>query len=178
MRYTTIIDIRELPAIYRNVNARLVYLHMVLTSGYHDNDRDQTEISIRRISYETNLTISAVRHALGCLERAGLISRTGITWTVKKFVLETSITPRVRSEKKRREAENAARAKAIQEEQEQREKEEKKRYQELRMHSDPLRDTVLELMKKADEGDEEARNTLETSLIYKDMYKSILKERQ
>lgn len=173
MRYTTIIDIRELPAIYRNVNARLVYLHMVLASGYHDNDRDQTEISIRRISYETNLTISAVRHALGCLERAGLISRTGITWTVKKFVLETSITPRVRSEKKRREAENAARAKAIQEEQEQREKEETRKYREMRKHGDPLRDQVLDLMKRADAGDTDALETLETSIVYKSMYKQI-----
>lgn len=177
MRYTTIIDIRELPAIYRNVNARLVYLHMVLASGYHDNDRDQTEISIRRISYETNLTISAVRHALGCLERAGLISRIGITWTVKKFVLETSITPRVRSEKKRREAENAARAKAIQEEQEQREKEETRKYREMRKHGDPLRDQVLDLMKRADAGDTDALETLETSIVYKSMYKQILKEK-
>lgn len=177
MRYTTIIDIRELPAIYRNVNARLVYLHMVLASGYHDNDRDQTEISIRRISYETNLTISAVRHALGCLERAGLISRTGITWTVKKFVLETSITPRVRSEKKRREAENAARAKAIQEEQEQREKEESRKYREMRKHGDPLRDQVLDLMKRADAGDADALETLETSIVYKSMYKQILNEK-
>lgn len=177
MRYTTIIDIRELPAIYRNVNARLVYLHMVLASGYHDNDRDQTEISIRRISYETNLTISAVRHALGCLERAGLISRSGITWTVKKFVLETSITPRVRSEKKRREAENAARAKAIQEEQEQREKEETRKYREMRKHGDPLRDQVLDLMKRADAGDTDALETLETSIVYKSMYKQILKEK-
>lgn len=177
MRYTTIIDIRELPAIYRNVNARLVYLHMVLASGYHDHDRDQTEISIRRISYETNLTVSAVRHALGCLERAGLISRTGITWTVKKFVLETSITPRVRSEKKRREAENAARAKAIQEEQEQREKEETRKYREMRKHGDPLRDQVLDLMKRADAGDTDALETLETSIVYKSMYKQILKEK-
>lgn len=174
MRYTTIIDIRELPAIYRNVNARLVYLHMVLASGYHDNDRDQTEISIRRISYETNLTISAVRHALGSLERCGLISRTGITWTVKKFVLETSITPRVRSEKKRREAENAARAKAIQEEQEQREKEETRKYREMRKHGDPLREQVLDLMKRAEAGDTDALETLQTSIVYKSMYKQIL----
>lgn len=177
MRYTTIIDIREIPAIYRNVNARLVYLHMVLASGYHDNDRDQMEMSIRRISYETNLTISAVRHALGCLERAGLISRTGITWTVKKFVLESTITPRVRSEKKRREAENAARAKAIQEEQEQREKEETRKYREMRKHGDPLRDQVLDLMKRADAGDTDALETLETSIVYKSMYKQILKEK-
>lgn len=178
MRYTTIIDIREFPQIYRNNHAKLVYLHLVLISGYHDEDRDQTPISIRQICYDTGLSLSAVRHSLKVLISAGLLSRSGITWTVKKFVLEKQISPRIRSEKKRTAAENFERERQIKEEQERREKEEKRRYQELRKHSDPLRDSVLELMKKADEGDYEAKNTLETSLVYKQMYKSILKERQ
>ena len=178
MRYTTIIDIREFPQIYRNDNAKLVYLHLVLISGYHDEDRDQTKISIRQISYDTGLTISAVRHSLKVLISLGLLSRSGITWTVKKFVLDKSISPRIKSEKKRTAAENLERERQIKEEQERREKEEKKRYQELRKRSDPLRDSVLELMKKADDGDQEAKTTLETSLVYKQMYKTILKERQ
>lgn len=162
MRYTTIIDIRELPAIYRNVNARLVYLHMVLASGYHDNDRDQTEMSIRRISYETNLTISAVRHALSCLERAGLISRTGITWTVKKFVLESSITPRIRSEKKKREIENLEREKMIQEETARRELEEKQKVIRLKKAGkNPLFEMVKDLMRRAANGDQEAAESLQ-----------------
>lgn len=178
MRYTTIIDIREFPQIYRNDHVKLVYLHLVLISGYHDEDRDQTPISIRQICYDTGLSLSAVRHSLKVLISSGLLSRSGITWSVKKFVLEKSISPRIKSEKKRTAAENLERERQIKEEQERREKEEKKRYQELRKRSDPLRDSVLELMRKADEGDEEARNTLETSLVYKQMYKSILKERQ
>lgn len=178
MRYTTIIDIREFPQIYRNHNAKLVYLHLALISGYHDEDRDQTPISIRQICYDTGLSLSAVRHSLKVLISAGLLSRSGITWTVKKFVLDKSISPRIKSEKKRTAAENLERERQIKEEQERREKEEKKRYQELRKRSDPLRDSVLELMKKADEGDKEARMTLETSLVYKHMYKTILKERQ
>ena len=178
MRYTTIIDIREFPQIYRNNHAKLVYLHLVLISGYHDEDRDRTPISIRQICYDTGLSLSAVRHSLKVLISAGLLSRSGITWTVKKFVLEKQISPRIRSEKKRTAAENFERERQIKEEQERREKEEKKRYQELRKRSDPLRDSVLELMKKADKGDEEARNTLETSLVYKQMYKSILNERK
>ena len=178
MRYTTVIDIREFPQIYRNNNAKLVYLHLVLISGYHNEDRDQTTISIRQISYDTGLTLSAVRHSLKVLISAGLLSRSGITWTVKKFVLDKSISPRIKSEKKRIAAENLERERQIKEEQERREKEEKKRYQELRKRSDPLRDSVLELMDKADQGDEEARNTLETSLVYKQTYKQILKERQ
>lgn len=171
MRYTTIIDIRELPAIYRNVNARLVYLHMVLASGYHDNDRDQTEMSIRRISYETNLTISAVRHALSCLERAGLISRTGITWTVKKFVLESSITPRIRSEKKKREIENLEREKMIQEETARRELEEKQKVIRLKKAGkNPLFEMVKDLMRRAANGDQEAAESLQ---LYKSTVEKI-----
>lgn len=178
MRYTTIIDIREFPQIYRNDHVKLVYLHLVLISGYHDEDRDQTTISIRQICYNTGLSLSAVRHSLKVLISAGLLSRSGITWTVKKFILDKPISPRIKSEKRRTAAENLERERQIKEDQERREKEEKKRYQELRKHSDPLRDSVLELMKKADNGDQEARNTLETSLVYKQMYKQILKERQ
>ena len=178
MRYTTIIDIREFPQIYKNDHVKLVYLHLVLISGYHDEDRDQTSISIRQICYDTGLSLSAVRHSLKVLISAGLLTRSGITWTVKKFVLDKSISPRIKSEKKRTAAENLERERQIKEEQERREKEEKKRYQELRKRSDPLRDSVLELMKKADEGDQEAKTTLETSLVYKQMYKTILKERQ
>lgn len=176
MRYTTIIDIRELPAIYRNVNARLVYLHMVLASGYHDNDRDQTEISIRRISYETNLTISAVRHALGCLERAGLISRNGITWHIRKFVLEKPISPRIRSEKKRQQAENLERERIIREENETREKEEKRRVIEAKKAGkNPLFEMVKELMQKAANGDIEAAESLTR---YKSIVEQIKLQRQ
>ena len=164
--------------VYRNDNAKLVYLHLVLISGYHDEDRDQTTISIRQIAYDTGLTISAVRHSLKVLQSIGLLSRSGITWTIKKFVLEKQISPRIKSEKKRLAAENLEREKQIKEEQERREKEEKIRYREMRKHSDPLRDSVLELMKKMEEGDEEARHTLETSLVYKQTYLSILKERK
>ena len=178
MRYTTIIDIREFPQIYRNDHVKIVYLHLVLISGYHDEDRDQTPISIRQICYDTGLSLSAVRHSLKVLISAGLLTRSGITWTVKKFVLDKSISPRIKSEKKRTAAENLERERQIKEEQERREKEEKKRYQELRKRSNPLRDSVLELMKKADEGDQQAKTTLETSLVYKQMYKTILKERQ
>ena len=77
MRYTTIIDITELPSIYRNHNARLVYLHLVLKCGYHDTDRDLTDTSIRQLSAAVGLTIAATRHALLQLQAVGLLSREG-----------------------------------------------------------------------------------------------------
>lgn len=176
MRYTTIIDIREFPQIYRNDNAKLVYLHLVLISGYHNEDRDQTTISIRQISYDTGLTISAVRHSLKVLISAGLLSRNGITWNVTKFVLEKPISPRIRSEKKRSAAENLERERIIKEEQNQREKEEKRRYQEeIKAGKNPLKEMVKDLMKRAQNGDEEAAENLKR---YKPIVEQIKQERQ
>ena len=161
MRYTTIIDIREFPQIYRNDKAKLVYLHLVLISGYHDEDRDQTPISIRQICYDTGLSLSAVRHSLKVLISAGLLSRSGINWTVKKFVLDKPISPRIRSEKKRSAAENLERERIIKEEQCQREKEENRKYQEeIKAGKNPLKEMVKDLMKRAQNGDEEAAENL------------------
>ncbi len=160
MRYTTIIDITEYPDIYRNPNARFMYLHMVLKSGYHDDDRDQYRQSIRRIGYDLGMTLSAVRHSLKVLERAGLIVHENGCFYVKKFVLEKSITPRIRSEKKKKEAENLERERQIQEEQTQREREERRRFQEERKRGTPIVEFVKSLMEKAEKGDEEAKVSL------------------
>lgn len=94
MRYTTIIDITEVPDIYRNKNARLVYLHLALRSGYHDSDRDLIDISIRNLAMAVGLSVSATRHALSCLERDKLISREGTSWKILKWVVAELPTPR------------------------------------------------------------------------------------
>ena len=105
MRYTTIIDISEIPAIYRNVNARLVYLHLVLKSGYHDHDRDLVTMSLRRIVAETGLSLSAVRHAVSMLEKAHLLSRQGPFWLVKKWIIEQKISTRARTARQQKQIE-------------------------------------------------------------------------
>lgn len=161
MRYTTIVDISEFPTIYRNTNARLVYLHLVLKSGYHDNDRDLVALSLRRIAAEVGLTLSATRHAIGQLEKAQLLNRQGPVWFVKKFVLEKSITPRMKSEKKLKEAEIRERERVIKEEQELREKEEIRKVKEMKKAGrNPLFEMVKELMRKAENGDAEAAESL------------------
>lgn len=108
MRYTTIIDVGEMPAVYRNHNARLLYLHMVLRSGWHDADRDLLDASIRSLAMGAGLTVSATRHALGILERAGLVKRTGTVWQVRKWILEETPTPRPRTRKQQQQAEQTA----------------------------------------------------------------------
>lgn len=104
MRYTTLIDISELPSVYRNVNARLLYLHMALRAGYHDDDRDVLETSIRILSAQTGLTISAVRHALHVLEGARLIKKEGSAWIVKKWLPMQTTSPRPKATQKQLDA--------------------------------------------------------------------------
>lgn len=94
MRYTTIIDISEIPEVYRNHTARLIYLHLCLKAGYHDNDRDITRTSIRRIAVEAGVTVSAVRHAIKILEASRLIRREASSWTVTKWLPEQTVTAR------------------------------------------------------------------------------------
>lgn len=132
MRYTTLIDISEIPIIYRNQNTRLVYLHLALKAGYHDNDRDLTDISLRRLAGEVGLTLSATRHALAILQKFQLIAKDGTLWRVKKFVLEQPITTRPKSEKKRKEQEAEQMKKAAEIEQKEREQEERRKEKELR----------------------------------------------
>lgn len=98
MRYTTIIDIREL-GIYRNQATRLLYLHMVLASGYHESDLDQVNISIRGLSTQTGLTVSATRHALAVLMKAGIVRREGDHLHVSKFVVQEGIPKKARTKK-------------------------------------------------------------------------------
>lgn len=112
MRYTTIIDISEFPALYKNHATRLVYLHLCLRSGYHDYDRDIAQLSIRRLSYETGLSIAAVRNALAQLGKFQMIRRQGELLQVRKFILEQPISKRGKT-KRQEQAAQAAQERAV-----------------------------------------------------------------
>lgn len=84
-RYTTIIDISGVSC-YRSVSVRLLYLHLCLKAGYHKEDMDVVHSSLVQLAAGSGLTVSAVRHALGQLEAAGLVSREGSALRVVKFV--------------------------------------------------------------------------------------------
>lgn len=99
MRYTTIIDITEFPAVYNNPAARLLYLHLCLRSGYHDYDRDISTLSLRQMAKQTGLTLAAVRHAVGVLEKWQLIKRQGQLTRVRKFIVEQPISPRAKTQR-------------------------------------------------------------------------------
>ena len=103
MRYTTVIDITDISEVYKNPTARLIYLHMSLKAGYHDDDRDLVRLSIRRVSADVGVTVSATRHALRLLERVGLLTREGELWRVKKWVEEQQITTRAKTKREMQE---------------------------------------------------------------------------
>lgn len=94
MRYTTVIDISEYPTLYGNVHCRILYFHMALKAGYHDEDRDIYRGSIRTLAVQSGLTVSATRHALAVLSRANLLTKVDNGWRVTKWVLTPSITAR------------------------------------------------------------------------------------
>lgn len=100
MRYTTIIDVTEIPDIWRNPNAVRLYFFMAMKCGYHDNDRDVLKISIRNLAFMAGLTLSACRHALKVLHGHGLIAQNNDAWVVKKFLLDQTITPRSSNKKR------------------------------------------------------------------------------
>lgn len=116
MRYTTIIDIRDLPSIWNNPNVTRAYLFLCLASGYHDADRDLVKVSVRGLAALTGLSVAASRHALTQLQKAGLITRQADTWKVTKFVITE--TPAARPKTKREQQLEIERLKRAQEEKE------------------------------------------------------------
>lgn len=94
MRYTTIIDIREAPALYRNANTRLIYLELVLGSSYQQETKDRYQGSFRTLAVRAGVTISAVRNSLKQLQALGMVSPIEGGWIVKKWIEQPAIIPR------------------------------------------------------------------------------------
>lgn len=160
MRYTTIIDLSEFPALYRNKNVRLVYLHLVLRSGYHDNDRDLIDVSIRNLAWGVGLSVSATRHALHILEQAQMIKRAGPLWHVRKFIIEQEITPRAKTQKEARKKAAAAAEQQASQELNTRLDEERERRQNLQQSN--TSDFIIyyeEIVRRARAGDVDAQET-------------------
>lgn len=104
MRYTTIIDVSVIEDLYRNHNAVLLYTHLCLRAGYYDHNRDSYKRSIRGLSYELNMTVSAIRYAIKVLERYKLITQRNGVWLVRKYISDQTITPRSKKTSSREEA--------------------------------------------------------------------------
>ena len=68
-KWVIIQDARELPC-YKNVNARLAYLHAAMGC---DIGTYVYTTSLRRMASDVGITLDALRHALKVLQRDGLI---------------------------------------------------------------------------------------------------------
>lgn len=109
MRYTTVIDISDIPSVYRNKNTRLVYLHLCLKCGYHDADRDIYDRSLRALAGDCGLSLSAVRNALNQLEQARLVAKHAGVYYIRKWLAEQPITARPKTAKQQAAADEKAR---------------------------------------------------------------------
>lgn len=161
MRYTTIIDISQCPEIYKNRHARLVYLHLCLKSGYHDHDRDLVRTSIRILSADTGLSVSAVRNAVRQLIKWRLLELQNGIYKVTKWVPEQTISSRPKS-RRQQQADELAAERVRQNEQREREAElERIRRQNLAASGRSSLDEYREYLKeKAAAGDIEALTML------------------
>lgn len=172
MRYTTIIDIGEFPELYGNRNIRLVYLHLVLRSGYHDDDRDLIAISSRHLAADVGVSHSACRHALQQLLKAGLLTRQGDRWAVKKWVLTAAITARPKTQKQQKDIDEAARRAQEQRAMERRRAQEKQAREDLLAQGKtPMIAYYEQLQRQAAAGDEHAKQLL---IRHKDAYEKDL----
>lgn len=131
MRYTTLIDISEAPKLYRNKNTRIVYLHLVLKSGYHDHDRDMARISVRELAWQTGLSVAAVRNATAQLMKWQMLRREGDMWHVRKWVPQQPISERPKTKRQTAAAALEAERRAQQERREREQEVEKLRRQQL-----------------------------------------------
>lgn len=179
MRYTTIIDISLSRPLYRNHNVRLVYLHMCLRCGYHDNDRDMLRMSIRAIASDTGLTVSATRHALALLLRAKLIERNGDVWRVFKWIPEQQISARPATKKQQQQQTARAVEQQLQREREARQNEEKKQREELeKLGKTPYMIYYESKLEAARNGDLEAAKIVERNREIYESHKKQIEQNQ
>lgn len=162
MRYTTIIDITEYPTIRRSRNATLLYLYMALRAGWHDTDRDLLDESIRQLSIHSGLTISATRHALGQLTKAGLIKRNGTVWMVTKWVPEQPVTARAKTARQQQAIEREAQRRRDQEARDREDQIERQRRLQMAASGQTYYQAYInDLRARADAGDQEAAAALQ-----------------
>lgn len=159
MRYTTVIDITEMSAVYKCVNARLLYLHCCLRCGYHDEDRDIIALSIRRLAQEVGITVSACRHALAVLTKYQLIEKRDGVMIVRKYLVQTAPSPRTQASEKAVKGNEARRVE--EQRREQRESEHRAIMSEIKQQGKTSLDVYFEMLeKRAAAGDSEAAETL------------------
>lgn len=161
MRYTTIIDISQAPALYRNLNVRLVYLHLALKAGYHDHDRDICVTSIRRLAADVGISVSATRHALKLLLRYKMIAQGTTAYSVRKWCEEQPISTRRKSQQLQAQQDQQQAAAKERKDLAKRQREDRKYFEDLKAQGLTSLDVYkAKLRERAAQGDAEAAELL------------------
>lgn len=161
MRYTTIIDITDIPQVYNNINATRIYLHLCLTCGFTADDMDTIRISYRQLAAILNMTLSAVRHSLSLLNRYHLITIEDNIISVRKYLPKASYKDRPKTQQEYKDEQYRKKVKAdfeksreeaknFEEEQEQEQQRKKEQIEAFCIH-------YREMQERADNGDLEAQ---------------------
>lgn len=74
MRYTEVLDIREIPEVYSNHKTRLLYIHLCLACGFGDKNRGRLITTYTRLAADVGMSKSAVRWSLSRLSKYMLVS--------------------------------------------------------------------------------------------------------
>lgn len=157
MRYTTLIDLRDIPEVYRNQNVRLLYLHLVLIAGYHDDDRDVVRVSLRNLAAQTGLTLSATRHAVAVLIKWRLLLHRKSYFKVVKFIEEKEITPRAKTRKQQQQQQARQQQRQDQAEQETKESQDREKINSIyEQNKTPFMVWYESKMILAEQGDQDA----------------------
>lgn len=152
------IDISEIPTVYRNPNARLLYIHLALKADYRGENLDKARLSLCQLASGAGLTISAVRHGLKVLQHAGLVKRDGDAWAVTKWLQPEPARKRPKTAQEQQQLSAAEERQKREDEQERRHQLEKKRRADLLAigHTE-LTYLYEQKLTAAADGDEDAR---------------------
>lgn len=167
MRYTTVIDLTEYHAIWRNPKVTRLYVYMAMKAGYHDDDKDMLHQSIRSLAMHTGLSIGATRHALHILMAARLLSKNGDVWQVVKWVQEATVSPRPKQTRQSAQQAAIRSERAAQAERDERERQEKqKRLQQRQNGKTPFMVYYEAQLEKARQGDLEAAKIVQKNKVF------------
>lgn len=179
MRYTTIIDITDIPQVYNNINATRVYLHLCLTCGFTADDMDTIRISYRQLAAQLSITLSAVRHSINLLLKYHLITIEDNIISVRKHLPKAEYKDRPKTQQEFKDEQYRKKVKADFDKamvenkhyEENKEKEEQERIARIRAFCTHYR----EMEQKVEQGDLEAQQyiTKEINKVRFESWKNI-----
>lgn len=156
MRYTPIIDITTIPELWSNNNIVRLYYYMAMVAGYHAQDMDIVDVSIRSLALRVGITVSATRNALRQLAKYHLITRQGNLWKVMKVIPGQTYTKRKKQPTAEQQAAERQREQLITAQAEERARQDAEIQSYYDKGTSPMEVYLEDLKRRAEAGDPEA----------------------